>query len=388
MTIRVHSAVCFFLLGCCAVVLGCGSGTAVSASAPTPTTPSPTPAPVPQPASAHYVFTQTNDATANQVLVLSVAPDGSLSKAAEVATGGTGSGGGLLNQGSLALNEDASLLFVVNAGSNDFSIFRVSGANLTLASRTLSGGLVPISISEAKGIVYVLNDGSRAGAADNISGFRADPAGTVTPIANSTRSLSAGATSAAQVSLTPDAMSALVSERDTARLDLFAIDQNGLAGEAAVQASAGTIPFGFQFLDAYHVFVSEEGTNGVSSYSLSGAGRLAALTKSAPNFQAGTCWLAITQSGKFLYTTNTSARSISAYSIAIDDTVALIGSSGVAATASGPPIDAIVSRDDKFLFVVDAGEGVDAFSISANGSLNLVKNLTGVGTTLNGIVAD
>lgn len=332
------------------------------------------------------MFTQTNDATANTVLILNPAGDGSLSEAAAIPTGGEGSGGGLENQGSLALNEDSSLLFVVNAGSNDFSVFRVSSTTLTLASRTPSGGLVPISVSEANGIVYVLNAGSRAGAADNISGFKVAIDGTVTPIANSTRALSAASTTPAQVSLNPGGTIALVTERGTATLDMFSIDANGLAGPTVSAPSSGTAPFGFQFLDATHVFISEEGTNGVSSYQLN-AGQIAPLTRSALNFQAGTCWLAIAPSGKFLYTTNTIARTLSAYSIAPDGTTALVGSSGVAATASGPPIDATVSPDGKFLYLVDSGEGVDTFTIAANGALTLLKNLTGISTTLNGIVA-
>jgi 6-phosphogluconolactonase len=373
----------FAWLFCLVVLAGCGAAPGASSAAPPVTAPVTPATPV---ASTHQVFTQTNDATANAVLVLSPAGDGSLSETAAIPTGGKGSGGGLENQGSLALNEDSSLLFVVNAGSNDFSVFRVSSTTLTLASRTPSGGLVPISVSEAKGIVYVLNAGSRAGAADNISGFEVGTDGTVTPIANATRALSAASTSAAQVSLNQDATIALVTERGTATLDMFSIDANGLAGPTVSAPSSGTIPFGFQFLDPTHVFISEEGTNGVSSYQLN-AGQITPLTKSARNFQTGTCWLAIAPSGKFLFTTNTIARTLSAYSIAADGTTALVGSSGVAATASGPPIDAIVSPDGKFLYLVDSGEGVDTFTIAANGALTLLKNLTGINTTLNGIVA-
>ena len=385
MTIRLQAIACICLFSAFALVSGCGSGQAAAVAAPPAAIP--TPVPAPQPPAAHYVFTQTNDAAANRVLVLRLAGDGSLSQVAEAVTGGKGNGSSLQNQGSLALNEDASLLFVVNAGSNDFSVFQVHGATLSLASRTASGGLVPISISEARGIVYVLNDGSRALAADNISGFRVDAKGAVTPLADASRALSADATSAAQLSLNADATFALVTERGTAKLDLFAIDGNGSAAEAAVSNSSGTIPFGFQFLDASHVFISEEGTNGVSSYSIAGS-KMTAITRSEPNHQSGTCWLAITPSGKFLYTTNTSARTISAYAIAANGTTTLIGSTGVAAVASGPPIDAAISPDGKFLFVVDSGEGVDSFGIGVDGGLSLTGNLAGVGTTLNGIVAD
>ena len=179
---------------------------------------------------------------------------------------------------------------------------------------------------------------------------------------------------------------AVVTERSTGIIDTFALDANGLAGSLLRNASAGAAPFGFQFLDATHLFVSEEGANAVSSYSLAAA-TATAITRSAANHQSATCWLAITPSGQFLYTTNTSAGTISAFSIAANGSTSLIGSSGNAANATGAPIDAIVSRDGRFLYVVDAGEGVDTFAISAAGGLTLVSNLRTPGATPNGVVA-
>ena len=330
------------------------------------------------------VFTQTNDPGGNAVLVLAVAADGSLSQAASVPTGGRGTGGGLENQASVAVDKALNLLFVTNAASNNFSTFRVDGASLTLIGTTPSGGSSPVSIAEGNGILYVLNDGGSTASPDNISGFSVTASGTVAAIAGSTRRLSAVATAGAQVALSPDGRLAMVTERATGAIETFALDAQGNPGLSAVNASSGAIPFGFQFLDATKVFISEEGANAVSSYGLNGV-KTVPITRSAQNFQAATCWLAIAPSGKFLFTTNTAAGSVSAYTVAADGSTALVGTSGVAARATGAPIDAIVDPTGRFLYVVDAGEGVDTFAIAADGSLKLVQNLK-IAAALNGIV--
>ena len=154
------------------------------ATTPTPVAPGTPAAPVstPGPSSTATVFTQSNSASANAILALSQAADGSLALAASIPTGGTGSGGGLENQGSLALNEDGTLLFATNAGSNDLSVFRLAAGVPTLTARVPSGGTSPISIAVARGVAYVLNEGSLSGGADNISGFRFTADGTITAI--------------------------------------------------------------------------------------------------------------------------------------------------------------------------------------------------------------
>ena len=86
-----------------------------------------------QTANEHAVFAMTNSVRGNQIIAYSRAADGSLIERNHYATGGRGSGGTtdpLGSQGSLTLSQDHSLLFAVNAGSGDLSVFRVNGANL------------------------------------------------------------------------------------------------------------------------------------------------------------------------------------------------------------------------------------------------------------------
>ncbi len=288
---------------------GCGAAPNPAASpvvAPTaPTSPvstAPTPPVTPPPtARAAVVFTMTNDAVANAVLAFTRQPDGSLVLAGAYPTGGRGTGGALGNQAALAFSTDRKLLFVVNPGSNDFTIFQVAAAGLTLASRTPSGGAHPISISEHSGTLYVLNLGSNAGAPgiDCVSGFRIDTAGQATPIPNSTRPLSASSTTAAQVAV---------------------------------------------------------------------------------------CWLAISPDGRFAFTGNTTASSVSAYAIRSDASVSLLQPNGLSATTDGGALDLTVSSDSKYLYVVLTNGTLENFAIDSNGGLRKVQSLPSL-AAVNGVIS-
>ena len=94
----------------------------------------------------HAVFVMTDSVEANQIIAYSRAADGSLVLGNHYATGGRGSGGTtdpLGSQGSLTLSQDRSLLFAVNAGTGNLSVFRVSGASLDLVQVASSGGSAP-----------------------------------------------------------------------------------------------------------------------------------------------------------------------------------------------------------------------------------------------------
>src|SRR2546426_10418470 len=133
------------------------------------------------------VYTLTNQVSGNAVAVFARSGDGTLTAAGTFATGGAGTGAGLGSQGAVTLSDDGRLLFAVNAGSNDVSVFQVDPQGLSLVSRTPSGGTRPISVTVSRNVVYVLN----AGGAGNITGFTVGLTGVLTQIAGTTRSLSA-----------------------------------------------------------------------------------------------------------------------------------------------------------------------------------------------------
>src|SRR5271170_5989489 len=109
--------------------------------------------------SSGFVYTETNAAN-NGVLVFNRADDGTLSLAANVATGGLG--GGVVSvgsQGALALSQDRRWLFVANEGDNTISVMERTPAGLQAVGRVSSGGTLPVSITVSRNLVYVLNDG-------------------------------------------------------------------------------------------------------------------------------------------------------------------------------------------------------------------------------------
>ncbi|HMC22793.1 MAG TPA: 3-carboxymuconate cyclase, partial [Thermoanaerobaculia bacterium] len=62
---------------------------------------------------AGAVYTATNSAMGNQVLVFDRAANGSLTAAGAVSTGGLGTGAGLGNQSGITLTQNHAFLFVV-----------------------------------------------------------------------------------------------------------------------------------------------------------------------------------------------------------------------------------------------------------------------------------
>jgi len=337
------------------------------------------------PGSPGAVFTSTNASPGNSVLVYDRAADGSLRPAGSVATGGTGTGAGLGDQGAIALSREG--LFVVNAGSNDISSFVVKGDRLTPAGRVPSGGQQPISVTVHDDVLYVLN----AGGAGNVSGFRVARDGTLTPIAGSTRPLAGSGP--AEVAFTPDGGALLVTEKATNTIDRFPVGPAGVAGDPVGRPSNGPTPFGFAFDGRGHALVSEAGggpggTSAVSSYGVGPGGSLSPISPSVPNNQHATCWVTVTKNGRFAYTANTGSGTVSGYRVAHDGSIALLDPSGVTAQAGAAPSDAAQSESSRGLFVLSQGSGtIEAYRIHGDGSLTTVDVAAGVPASATGLAA-
>ena len=191
------------------------------------------------------VYVQTNDATGNQVIAFSRAEDGALAPLGRYPTGGRGTGSPhLASAGSVVLSDDGRLLLVVNAGSDELSLFAVEPDGLRLADRAGSGGSKPTSVAVSGSLVYVLNNGT-----PSISGFHlAD--GKLTALPDSTRPLSGADADPAQVSFTPGGGALIVTERGTNTISSYLIDERGYAQGPATIKSSGQTPYGFGLTDS------------------------------------------------------------------------------------------------------------------------------------------
>ena len=337
------------------------------------------------------VFTATNAAAGNEIVIYHRAANSSLSAAGRVATNGLGSGGGLGNQGGLLLSKNGRWLFAVNAGSNEISTFAVRRGTLSLTDKVSSGGTRPVSVTVHGDLLYVLNGGGT----NNITGFSIGEWGKLTPIPNSTRPLSAAATGPAQIQFTPDGDALVVTEKATNKIDLYTVE-DGIATGPAVRDSNGITPFGFAFDKRGHLIVSEAfggaaNQAALSSYEISDDGtNLNIISPSVKDNQSAACWVVVTRNGRYAYTTNTASGSVSGYRVAKDGKLTLLGNGLTAIIGAGSgPIDAALSKGSQFLYVLNAGIGtVNGYRVEANGSLTPINNVGGLAPGANGLVAN
>jgi 6-phosphogluconolactonase len=342
---------------------------------------------------AGAVYTMDNSPAGNHVLVFNRTADGTLSSDGSFATNGAGTGTGLGNQGGLVLSDDERWLLVVNAGSNEITSFRVRRNNLQFRDKISSGGLRPISVTIHDRLVYVLNAGGLAGGSDNITGFTISTKGQLTPLAGSTRALSAAVTDPAQIEFSPNGRLLVVTEKATNIIDTFVVAPDGLPEGANSQTSEGLTPFGFAFGKRRQLFVSEAfggapNASAVSSYSYTSSGNLQTISASVSTTKTAACWVVITNDGRFAYVTNTGSGTVSGYKISFDGQIKLLDSDGITATSGPAPIDMALTTNSRFLYTLNSGDGsISAFRVKANGSLVPITGISGLPAASNGLAA-
>ncbi|MGZ8918692.1 MAG: lactonase family protein [Methylobacter sp.] len=330
--------------------------------------------------SSGAVYTITNAASGNEVLVYDRSANGSLSFQAAYSTGGLGSGAGLGSQEAVALSKNNRWLFAVNAGSNQVSVFAVKARQLRLINIRDSGGLQPVSLTTHDGLLYVLN----AGGSGNISGFRIRENGSLKSLAGSTQPLSNGGVGAspgpAQISFSPDGEILVVTEKATNLIDTYEVE-DGIAGSRVTYPSAGTTPFGFAFDKRDHLIVSEAfggapGASALSSYEVD-EDTFEVISPSVGTTQTAACWVVISKNGKYAYTTNTGSGSISSYRIEKNGAITLLEAQAGLIGDGSSPIDMALSNNGRYLYALGAGSHtISIFRVKEDGSLVALGNVS------------
>ncbi len=342
--------------------------------------------------SSGRVYIMTNDPSGNQVVVYDRIADGSLTWVSNVATGGLGMTGLTgTNQGGLVLSRDAQWLFVVNAGSNDLSVFRITSNGLTLTDRESSGGVMPVSVTTFQSLVYVLNQGSSE-TSGNIAGFDLSSSGQLTPITGSVQPLSGTGVAVAQISFNPTGTALAVTEKSTSLIDIYTINGEGVASAPVTNTSSGSTPFGFAFDRKGALIVSEaaggpSGTSAVSSYTINPDGTLTTVSPSVPDTGLAACWLVVTGNSRFAFTDNAHGGTVSSYTVGPDGSLTLLQAS--AATTAAGNLDMALTRNSQLLYIfVHGSNSIEGFTVNGDGSLTLVTSVTGIAATADGLAAN
>ena len=357
---------------------------------------------------------------ANQVVMYRRAADGKLKILGSYDTGGQGSGpsvrfagDGLGSAHSLQLSQDRRWLFVANAGSNNVSVFRVFKDYIERTDLKPTGEF-PNSVAQHGSLVYVLNAAGRG----TITGFRLSDQGTLSPIANSTRSLLANQNSErpdtlfnpAQVSFTPDGRRLVVTIKDgptafalpnviptgPGRVLVFDVNGDGQPSENFKQTNLDNRgPFGFSFdrsgnlLIALFVGGGPDGTAAAGSYRINADGTLTQISH-VPDTQLDTCWLE--NNGEYAWGSNYTSGTISSFRIGKDGSLTLLNAKAgttdkpMPERKQGPtPLDLGVSPDGRFLYNVLPGSGkVAGFRILDEGKLEKIGEFPGLPQTVEG----
>jgi len=346
--------------------------------------------------SAGAVFVMTNAADRNEIISYKRAADGSLQEGRKFATGGRGSGGNndpLESQGSLTLSQDHTLLFAVNAGSGEISVFQVHGSDLSLVDKQPSGGSEPNAIAQNGRLVYVLN----AGGSSNVTGFRVNEDGRLHPIPHSLSFLSTNTSGAASLAFSTNGQFLAVTERATNNIDVFSVQKNGTLSPIVINPSVGPGAFSVVFAPNGAALVGETGPSGgqnasaISSYSVSSNGSLTPISASIPTLGAATCWNAVTPNGEWVYTSNAGTSTISGFTIGANGALTPLPGTIVGINPTGATnLDIAISSDGKFLYSLDAKVGmISIFAIQSDGTLSNLGTIGGLPQNVgfNGIAA-
>jgi len=350
-----------------------------------------------------HVYVNDNTAGTNTIGAFDRHADGTLTPEAgsPFAAGGVGTGAGLASQGALQISADGRFLVATDAGSNQISVLRIEpDGSLSLVRHGVisSGGVLPVSVTVHDDLVYVANAGPGG---SNYTGFRLNPQGHLRPIPGSTIALPSDS-QPGDVLFNGTGTKLVGTRVATSLIDSFTVRANGrlTAAPGSPFPAQGLGPFGSEFrpTNPDQLFVSNAhnggttGTGTVSAFSDAADGTLSSITGSPfGDKQTAPCWVEISHDGQFLFTVNTGSGTISRHSIASSGALTLLGSTQVGATGGAGAVDARLSPDGRFLYVDESRIGaVGEFAVNGGNLTELTGSPVSLptGATPAGIVVN
>jgi len=350
-----------------------------------------------------HVYVNDNTGGVNTIAGFDRHADGTLTPipGSPFVAGGVGTGKGIASQGALQLSDDGGYLLAVDAGSNEISVLRIkSDGSLDSVGGgpVSSNGVNPVSIAVHGRLVYVANAGTATSSGEtNYTGFTLNPGGHLRPLPDSTVTLP-DASQPGDVLFNSDGSKLVGARVFTSLIDSFTVGADGLltAAPGSPFTAQGSGPFGSEFrpTNATQLFVSNahNGTNAgtVSAFTDSANGTLTSIGASPfPDNQTAPCWVEISHDGRYLFTVNTAAKTISSYSIDSGGSLTLLSPSTSFASPVGNPEDARLSPDDTTLWVVDPGaDTISGFTVAGGSLTEIAGSPTAgpIGAAPNGIV--
>ena len=280
-------------------------------------------------------------------------------------------------------------VFVTNAGSNDFSVFRIiNNSGLELATTVPSLGVRPVSLAINGKTLYVLNQGQPGVAPARCVGFSIDTE--EDPVELDISAVEFEATDVpTDIFFTQNGVRLVVLQNGANAIDTFTVGADG--GLTAQQRLTNVnAPFG----GAKHprqpfvafAALADDASPGVISIRATGTAIPAIVSKLTAPAAVDPCWAATTPNGKRLWTSNFEPASLSLYSVKSNGRLAAVSTYTPTSDSPGA-LDIAVDPRGKFLYqlrALDPAGGanptpqIDVLRIggsSANGGLQLVQSI-------------
>jgi 6-phosphogluconolactonase len=344
-----------------------------------------------------YAYVNDNTAGTNTIGGLAQHADGSLTALAgsPFSAGGAGTGTIVGSQGAIQVASHGRYVLAVDAGSNQISVLAVgSDGSLSLVGNPVSsGGIEPVSIAVHRRLVYVANEGDGT-SGSNYTGFRLSSDGVLKPLSGSTVPLPATALPG-DILFNGTGNNLIGVEVGTTDPSTFLIDSFRVRDNGRLAAAAGSPfpaeapgPFGSEFspTDPQHLYVSNAhggtGNGSVSAFSASANGKLESLEGSPyPDGQTAPCWVEISHDGRYLFTVNTGSTTISSYRIRENGSLRYLSSTPFKSGAGIRPFDARLDVGGHYLYVVDAAiASISGFAVSGGSLTELTSSPTALPT--------
>ncbi len=389
------------------------------------------------------IYIATNKTDVNSIVAFNQKADGTLEEIGEFLSGGAGTGNieifdngynpthpladgvdPLISAYGVFKTTNNKHLLVVNSGDATVSSFAVNkDKSLTLKSTVAAGDKHPLSIASHAKLVYVASSGGASNPpfSGNITGYRIDDNGKLTPIANSTVKLNARPTC---VAFTSDGSYLVVAELVTGLIKVYGVKANGMLTENPISTISSPhdskndrwmpIPVGFDIVKKgnKHVilvsearFLNNQGalreesnkvpqspkyswqTGSTSSYVVDSNGKITMVSgdvMTGANKEGGqiaNCWVEVSKDGNTLWAANALSSSLTSYDINTNGVLTMKNEKAFKMNEETLFFsDNYVSKDGRYLNQLIGNKGsVMVFKIKAGGDLEEVGLYTASG---------